>query len=78
MSHKPDFSFQVLPRDVCNHVEEIREKSMLVEELLLLSTQSVISLSLKTLLKHAGFTLFLLNPARFLSVKSFCMLGFLC
>jgi len=29
----------------------------------------VISLSLKTLLKHVGFKVFLLNSARFLSVK---------
>jgi len=40
-------------------------------ESLCLSTQSVISLSLKTLLKHVGLKLFLLNFVRFLSVKSF-------
>jgi len=31
----------------------------------------VISLSVKTLLKHVGSALFLLNSARFLSVRSF-------
>ena len=35
-----------------------------------LSTQSVISLRLKTLLKHVGFKLFLLNSARLLRVKA--------
>ena len=40
---------------------------MLSFEPLCLSTQSVISLSVKTLLKHAGSALFLLKPARLLS-----------
>jgi hypothetical protein len=38
-------------------------------EALCLSTQSVISLSVKTMLKHADSVFFLLNPAWFLSVK---------
>ncbi len=42
---------------------------MLGFEPLCLSTQSVISLSVKTLLKHVGSVLFLLNSAWFLSVK---------
>jgi hypothetical protein len=53
---------------------------MLACEPLCLSTQPVISLRLKTLLKHVGFLLFLLNSALLLSVKSsghaeFLMLG---
>jgi len=44
---------------------------MLASEALCLSTQSVISLSVKTLLKHVGSVLFLLNSAWFLSVRSF-------
>ena len=44
---------------------------MLACEPLCLSAQSVISLSVKTLLKHVGSVLFLLNSAGFLSVKSF-------
>ena len=40
-------------------------------EPLCLSAQAVISLRLKTLLKHVGFRLFLLNSARLLSVESF-------
>jgi hypothetical protein len=43
----------------------------LAREPLLLSTQTVISLSLKTMLNHVDFVLFLLKPAGFLSVKSF-------
>jgi hypothetical protein len=39
-------------------------------EALCLSTQTVISLSVKTLLKHVGLKLFLLNSARLLRVKS--------
>ena len=50
---------------------------MLGFEALCLSTQSVISLSVKTLLKHVGSRLFLLNSAWFLSVKSFGFLIFL-
>jgi len=49
---------------------------MLESEALCLSTQSVIFLSVKTLLKHVGSVLFLLNSARFLSDKSFGMLSF--
>jgi hypothetical protein len=40
---------------------------MLKPEPLCLSTQSVISLSVKTLLNNVGLKLFLLNSARFLS-----------
>ena len=47
-------------------------------EVLCLSAQSVISLSVKTLLKHVGSALFLLNSAWFLSVESFGMLSFSC
>ena len=50
---------------------------MLEFEALCLSTQSVISLSVKTLLNHVGSRLFLLNSARLLSVKSFGFLIFL-
>ena len=39
-------------------------------EALCLSTRSVISLSVKSMLKHVGSVLFLLNSARLLSVKS--------
>ena len=51
---------------------------MLGFEPLRLSTRSVISLSVKTLLKHVGLKLFLLNSAGFLSVESFGMLSFSC
>jgi len=51
---------------------------MLSFEPLCLSAQSVISLSVKTLLKHVGSVLFLLNSACFLSVKSFGTLSFSC
>jgi hypothetical protein len=56
---------------------------MLELESLCLSTQSVISLSLKTLLKHVGFQLFLLNSARLLSNERFrhgvlLVWGYLC
>jgi len=51
---------------------------MLACEPLCLSTQSVISLSVKTLLKHVVSVLFLLNSARFLSVKSFGTPSFSC
>ena len=44
---------------------------MLELAFLCLSAQSVISLSVKTLLKHVGSKLFLLNSAGFLSVKNF-------
>jgi len=47
------------------------ERCMLACEALCLSAQSVISLRLKTLLKHVGSVLFLLNSAGFLSVKNF-------
>jgi hypothetical protein len=44
---------------------------MLGFEPLCLSVQSVFFLSLKTLLKHVGFTVFLLNSARLLSARNF-------
>jgi hypothetical protein len=44
--------------------------SMLAWEPLRLSAQVVISLSLKTLLKHVGLKLFLLNSARLLRLKT--------
>ncbi len=49
---------------------------MLGFEALCLSTQSVISLSVKTMLNYVGFMLFLLNSARLLRVKSLGMLDF--
>jgi hypothetical protein len=52
-----------------HHVEFL----MLGWEPLLLSTQSVIFLSLKTMLNNVGSALFLLNSATFLSVKSFAL-----
>jgi len=51
---------------------------MLACEPLCLSTQSVISLSVKTLLKHVGLEVFLLNSAGFLSDKILDMLIFSC
>jgi hypothetical protein len=50
---------------------------MLEFEPLCLSAQSVISLSLKTMLNHVGFRLLLLNSARLLSEKSFGNMAFL-
>ena len=49
------------------------KRAMLEFESLCLSTQVVISLSVKTLLKHVVSVLFLLNSARFLSVKTLPM-----
>jgi hypothetical protein len=54
---------------------------MLACEALCLSTQSVISLSVKTMLNNVGFKIFLLKPARLLREKSCCrvlvaLLGF--
>ncbi len=51
---------------------------VLKPERLCLSAQSVISLSVKTLLKHVGSVLFSLNSARSLSNKSFGMPSFSC
>jgi|GEM_PF-2745299 hypothetical protein len=49
---------------------DVAKRAMLEFESLCLSTQFVISLSVKTLLKHAVSVLFLLNSAWFLSVKT--------
>jgi hypothetical protein len=51
---------------------------MLLFEPLCLSTQVVISLSVKTMLNNVDSKLFLLNSAWFFSVKSFGKLGFSC
>jgi hypothetical protein len=52
---------------------DVAKRAMLEFESLCLSAQSVISLSVKTLLKHVGPVLFLLNSAWFLSVKTLPM-----
>jgi len=52
---------------------DVAKRAMLECESLCLSTQSVISLSVKTMLNNVGSALFLLNSARFLSVKTLPM-----